>query len=96
METFRYLPGTSTLVLDTAACVGCGECSLVCPHGVFLVTEGKAKIVDIDGCMECGACAVNCSVKAITVNPGVGCAAYVLKTWLKGKGIPTCGSAGCC
>lgn len=91
MRNFRYLDGVTTLALDVDACVGCGACALVCPHRVFSVTGKKAAIVDLDGCMECGACAVNCPVSAISVTPGVGCASYIIQTWIKGKdAVITC------
>ena len=45
----------------------------------------KADIVDRDACMECGACAANCPVEAVSVTPGVGCAPYIIQTWIKGK-----------
>jgi len=90
MRTFRYLSGVSTLALDTARCVGCGWCEVVCPHGVLAVSGGKAGIVDRDRCMECGACAANCPAGAVRVTPGVGCAAYILQVWLKGKAKASC------
>lgn len=86
MHNFRYLPGVSTLKLDAESCVGCGMCTIVCPHGVFTLDNRKAKIGDHDGCMECGACAKNCPSDAIMVTPGVGCASYIIQTWIKGKG----------
>ena len=55
MEQFRYLTDVSTIELDSEACVGCGVCEIVCPHGVFMIEDRKAQIVDRDGCMECGA-----------------------------------------
>jgi NAD-dependent dihydropyrimidine dehydrogenase PreA subunit len=85
MENFRYLPGVTTLELDAEACIGCGMCEIVCPHGVFVLENKHATIYDRDGCMECGACAKNCPTEAIRVNPGVGCANYIIKTWIKGK-----------
>lgn len=85
MKNFRYLPAVATLALDEALCIGCGSCASVCPHRVFSMEERKAKIIDLDGCMECGACATNCPVNAIGVNPGVGCASYIIQVWLKGK-----------
>ena len=96
MEKFRYLPGVSTLRLDVNRCVGCGECERVCPHGVVQVENRKAEIIDLDGCMECGACTTNCSARAISVTPGVGCAAYIIQTWTKGKGMACSTTTDCC
>lgn len=90
MQEFRYLPGVTTLELNSDLCIGCGQCTSVCPHAVFAIEERKAHIVDRDGCMECGACANNCPVDAVTVTPGVGCASYIIQTWFKGKEAATC------
>ena len=96
METFRYLPDVTTLKLDDAACVGCGICEIVCPHGVFSMSNNKAQIRDLNGCMECGACAKNCPTEAIGVSPGVGCASYIIQTWIKGKNAAACSNVECC
>ena len=93
MERFRYLEGVATLRFADAACIGCGMCAEVCPDGVFVVSERKARILDRDACMECGACAMNCPTKAISVTPGVGCAAAIMNGWLSGS-KPTCGCGG--
>jgi NAD-dependent dihydropyrimidine dehydrogenase PreA subunit len=90
METFRYLLGVTTLRLDEKTCVGCGMCQIVCPHGVFSLHNKKARIHDLDGCMECGACAKNCPTEAIAVAPGVGCASYIIQTWIKGRNAAAC------
>lgn len=98
MVRHRYLKNVATLTLDTKKCAGCGMCAVVCPHGVFAVTDRKAQIGDIDLCMECGACAKNCPTHAITVNAGVGCAAAIIKGWLTGS-EPSCDCSGgkdCC
>lgn len=99
MQDFRYLSGVSTLKLDRDACTGCGLCAVVCPHGVMAVNGNgvgkKAQIVDLDGCMECGACANNCPTGAVRVTPGVGCAAYIIQSWIKGEEAATCG-VKCC
>ena len=96
MKTFKYLSGVATLRLDVQTCIGCGACSLVCPHGVFAVEAGKARLLLPDDCMECGACATNCPVEAISVTPGVGCAAYIVQSWIKGKDAACCGRSDCC
>jgi NAD-dependent dihydropyrimidine dehydrogenase PreA subunit len=96
MNDFRYLSGVTTLQLKTEACIGCGMCEVVCPHGVFQMEGSKAAILDRDGCMECGACALNCPSGAIRVTPGVGCAAYIITTWIKGKDAAACGGVNCC
>jgi len=96
MENFRYLTGVTTLRLDEPSCIGCGMCEIVCPHRVFSREGQKARIRDLDGCMECGACAKNCPAEAIAVTPGVGCAAYIIQTWIKGKNAAACGRTECC
>ncbi len=93
MKTIRYLDDVVTIELDQEACVGCGMCIQVCPHGVFLLQEKKAEFTDRNGCMECGACAMNCPVEAIHMTPGVGCASLIINRWLKGKNISV---DGCC
>ena len=81
MHGYRYIDGTATLRVDRQRCVGCGNCTLVCPHRIFSLTDKGLEIRDPDLCMECGACARNCPVQAITVSPGVGCAVAILSTW---------------
>ncbi len=98
MKELRYIPDVSTLKLDAVKCVGCGECEMVCPHSVFVIKDKKAVITDLDGCMECGACHMNCPADAISVSPGVGCAAYIISGWIYGKENASCGGpdGGCC
>jgi NAD-dependent dihydropyrimidine dehydrogenase PreA subunit len=96
MQDFRYLSNVATIKLDEDKCIGCRACTQVCPHGVFSMNGKKVHLVDRDGCMECGACALNCPVEAITVTPGVGCAAYIIQTWIKGKGKGSCGGETAC
>lgn len=95
MESLRYLDNVATLVLDARKCTGCGTCTCVCPHGVLALNGRRVSIVDLNGCMECGACANNCPTKALKVTPGVGCAGYIIKSWIKSKSTPACGP-GCC
>jgi NAD-dependent dihydropyrimidine dehydrogenase PreA subunit len=101
----RYLKNTVSLSYNSEKCIagqsgaGCGRCAQVCPHGVFNLDAGKARITDRDLCMECGACALNCPAKAIEVNAGTGCALAIITGWFTG-GEPTCGcgetGSGCC
>jgi NAD-dependent dihydropyrimidine dehydrogenase PreA subunit len=85
-----YLPNVVTLQLDEVKCNGCSMCTKVCPHNVFEMRAGKAKIINRDYCMECGACALNCPKEAIFVKSGVGCAAGILNGLLRNT-EPTCG-----
>jgi len=90
MTGLRYIEGVATLKLDTEKCNGCMTCTMVCPHGVFVVENRVARIDDLDACMECGACAKNCVQGAISLTPGVGCAAAIINSWIHG-GEPSCG-----
>lgn len=90
MNRFMYLKNVATLALDEEKCIGCGMCATVCPHGVFMPTNGRVRIHDRDACMECGACAVNCPVEAISVQAGVGCAAAVINAALGRKDSSCC------
>jgi NAD-dependent dihydropyrimidine dehydrogenase PreA subunit len=90
MKTFRHLKNVTTLSYDESKCVGCGICATVCPHRIFAVAGGKAEVLDREACMECGACALNCPAEAIAVTPGVGCAQYIIQTWLPGKPGKSC------
>ncbi len=97
MKDMRYIDNMASLTLHTDLCIGCGLCTTVCPHGVFSQEGPRARIEDLNGCMECGACAVNCPVAAISVDPGVGCAAYIISGWIHGKDKASCGGGtGCC
>ena len=102
MLKHKYLKNVTTLALDADKCVGCSMCETVCPHGVLEMVERTVQLADKDACIECGACALNCPTKALSVNPGVGCAAAFIMGWLTG-GEPICGcsadnssAAKCC
>ena len=85
-----YLKNTVKLNVDDAKCIGCGMCTEVCPHSVFIMENKKSVIIDKDACMECGACEMNCPVFAVKSGKGVGCAAAVY-SGLINKTEPSCG-----
>ena len=92
--TLTYLKNGLTLKLDLEACIGCGACVDVCPHAVFRLEAGKARIARRDTCMECGACANNCPAGALSVETGVGCVAAIIIGKLRGT-APDCGGGDC-
>ena len=85
-----YIADVVTLKLDTDLCIGCGLCTIVCPHTVFELKTRKAAILNRDACMECGACKMNCPAGAIYVKSGVGCATAVINSALGRKGGSCC------
>jgi ferredoxin len=89
LPNLAYIKNVVTIALDPAKCNGCRTCLSVCPHGVYEMIGGKSSFRDRDACMECGACALNCPEGAISVDPGVGCAAAILKGWLT-RSKPSC------
>jgi NAD-dependent dihydropyrimidine dehydrogenase PreA subunit len=90
-----YLKNGETLRYDPALCRGCGRCVEVCPHAVFAMADGKSSVIERAACMECGACARNCRFGALSVKPGVGCAAAIIGGLLSGRD-PSCGAeCGC-
>jgi ferredoxin len=91
MRRFIYIRDVTTLRLDPEKCVGCGMCLEVCPHEVFMKTNGRVSVTERDACMECGACMINCPTGAVTVSAGVGCAAAVINSAL-GRTSSSC----CC
>ncbi|HBG45496.1 MAG TPA: ferredoxin [Deltaproteobacteria bacterium] len=88
----RYLEAVCTLGYDTEKCKGCGLCADVCPHGVFVMADKRARLTDRDLCMECGACMRNCEHGAIKVKTGVGCAAALIRGMVTGDVSCGCGS----
>jgi ferredoxin len=96
MGQMVYLKDVVTLRLEKEKCVGCGVCTLVCPHAVLSLTNGKIDITNRDACMECGACSRNCPVNALSVRQGVGCAAAVINSMLGKKTGYCCSIEGAC
>ncbi|MFC2158591.1 mercury methylation ferredoxin HgcB [Acidobacteriota bacterium] len=82
---------TNTLEYRPELCIGCGMCQIVCPHRVFQKKGRKVDPVRKKSCMECGACQLNCVSDAISVDNGVGCAAAMIYSAVKGLDEPQCG-----
>ena len=59
-ESGRYIS------IDTARCIGCGECRNVCPLGAIEMVDGKPQLFDSE-CVGCASCAGVCPTSAITV-----------------------------
>jgi len=95
MNALRYLQNVVTLKLEADKCISCGQCTVVCPHGVFEMVDRQAKMIDRDACIECGACARNCPADALSVQSGVGCASAIIHGWLTGE-EPSCDCGGSC
>jgi len=53
------------ITVNSELCTGCRLCSLVCPKGVFTITDGKSEVVNPKECISCSACYTRCPAKAI-------------------------------
>jgi len=89
LTQLAYIDGVTTIGLDPTKCNGCRVCLMVCPHPVFGPLKGAVEILEPDLCIECGACVRNCSEGALSVQPGVGCAAAIVKSWIT-RSAPDC------
>jgi ferredoxin len=56
--------------VDLLKCVGCGQCTYICPVGVLSVEDMKCRVRE--GCISCGECVEICHWQAITLENGVG------------------------
>ncbi len=84
------------LMLNQEKCVGCGDCTEVCPQNCFTLNgDGKSEHSFPDRCMECGACGLNCRAEAISVEANAGCFVLITKELLFGKD-KTADAPGCC
>lgn len=86
----------NTLAYDSAKCINCGVCLMVCPHAVFAADAEVVQLARPQACIECGACQRNCPVGAITVQAGVGCAEAMIRAALRPKKSPARDAARTC
>lgn len=56
----------SGVAINKEKCIGCGNCTDICPHGVLTLENGKACYSKM-GCFFCGHCRAICPVEAIEV-----------------------------
>ena len=54
----------SQLLFHEEACIGCGRCAAVCPHGVYVQKDGLRRIF-FERCRACGRCAEECPAQAL-------------------------------
>ncbi len=54
------------LIVNDAACIGCGECIEICPFGALSLQADKAVVND--NCALCGACVSHCAYNALTLH----------------------------
>jgi len=59
-----------TYKVDKEKCLGCGSCSLSCPEGTEMDTDGKAKVISSAKVEECGGVDL-CPYGAIEIENGV-------------------------
>jgi NAD-dependent dihydropyrimidine dehydrogenase PreA subunit len=55
------------ITIDTAKCIGDGECVDVCPVEVYELRDGKAFAVNMGECLGCESCVEVCDADAIVV-----------------------------
>lgn len=55
--------------INKEKCIGCGSCSLTCPEGTEMDTDGKAKVISSAKLEECGGTDV-CPYGAIEIDNG--------------------------
>lgn len=59
-----------TYKVNKDKCLGCGSCSLSCPEGTEMDTDGKAKVISSAKVEECGGVDL-CPYGAIEIENGV-------------------------
>ena len=86
--------------LCSYACLGCGDCKVVCPEDAIAV-EGRLARVDPDRCISCGACIITCPKKIIERIPAsapvyVGCSSHCNVKEVKSVCTVGCIACGVC
>ncbi|MDR0515001.1 MAG: 4Fe-4S binding protein [Coriobacteriaceae bacterium] len=79
MDTVSEEGSRTIIVIDEAACNGCGLCVKACHEGAIVLVDGKARLVNEHYCDGLGDCLPACPVGAITFEQRVA-AAFVPST----------------
>jgi NAD-dependent dihydropyrimidine dehydrogenase PreA subunit len=53
------------ITIDEKRCIGCGNCTEVCPKEVYSINNNKSKIINLNECISCKSCISQCLVGAI-------------------------------
>ena len=61
----NWKDGDNFVEIDLDLCIGSGECTNICPVGVYNLVDGKVQADNIAECIGCGACQDVCPSKAI-------------------------------
>jgi NAD-dependent dihydropyrimidine dehydrogenase PreA subunit len=61
----QWKEGENSVEIDLDLCNGSGECTNICPVGVYELIDGKVQANNITECIGCGACQDVCPSKAI-------------------------------
>lgn len=62
----EYVKRTYVMHADPEKCVGCNQCTSICPAGVMSLENGKIHI-NQERCFGCGVCRSRCAVGALTL-----------------------------
>jgi Pyruvate/2-oxoacid:ferredoxin oxidoreductase delta subunit len=62
----RSISSNYEAVIDSDACIGCGECVERCQMGAITLDDDTARL-DVERCIGCGVCAYHCSANAISL-----------------------------
>lgn len=76
------------------ACLGCGDCKVVCPENAIEVTDKLAE-VDPDKCISCGACILTCPKHIIERIPASAPVYVACSSKCKGKEVMSVCKVGC-
>jgi len=52
------------IIVEENSCVGCKDCTLVCPTNAIEMIDGKA-VIDQSKCIKCEICVPQCTYDAI-------------------------------